>query len=365
MKTQLTTILFLAALAVTATAQEKKPMRPIDALKARYNELKEEALTCPDEAFEAKRDELLKFIASPGETNPLALVEFYVDVVRKDGHGIFDKPDVFALAKAAAGNDILARQKYCNARFDAFYWAMHGQGAGIDKSCSTEARLAFAEEVMANEVPTMRNKAREVKLDCLKELGRYDDCVAFLTDEIAKADSASTKTEVYIMLADFYIWSASRYFSDSDKPTLEKAVEVLRKATENPADYRDKRRYPANLVKLADLEWKLGRKVEARAALDKAEEFEKKVSADVAAKRGDFAFAEGDYATAADLWLPIANNWRWEKRVNLVRALYAAGRKAEAEPHLEFLSKNGNKYVRSFYAYALEQYRKENVPKPK
>ena len=359
MKKQLTPILLLSALAVAAMAQEKKPVRPIDALKARYNELKEEALTCPDEAFEAKRAELLKFIASPGETNPLALVEFYVDVVRKDNQGIFDKPDVFALAKTAAGSDVAARQKYCYARFDAFYWAMNGQGAGIDKAWSTEARLAFAEEVLADEGLNMRRKAREVKLDCLKQLGRYDDCVAFLNDEIAKADSPSTKTEVYAMLADFYVWNARRYFADSDKPTLEKAAEALRKATENPADYRDKRRYLANLVTLADLEWNLGRKAEARAALDRAEEFEKKVSADVASKRGDFAFAEGDYATAADLWLPIANNWRWEKRVNLVRALYAAGRKAEAEPHLEFLSKNGNKYVRTFYAYALEQYRKE------
>ena len=359
MKKQLTPILLLSALALAAMAQEKKHVRPIDALKARYYELKKEALTCPDEAFEAKRDEFLKFIVSPGETNPMALVEFYVDVVRKEDLGFCNKPDVFALAKAAAGNDIPARQKYCNARFNAFYWAMHGQGAGIDKAWSTEARLAFAEEILADEGLKMRGKAREEKLECLKQLGRYDDCVAFLNDEIANADSPSTKTDVYTMLSNFYMWNAGRYFADSDKPTLEKAAEALRKATENPATYRDKRRYPANLVTLAGLEWKLGRKAEARAALDKAEQFEKKVSADVASKRGDFAFAEGDYATAADLWLPIANNWRWEKRVNLVRALYAAGRKAEAEPHLEFLSKNGNKYVRTFYAYALEQYRKE------
>ena len=201
--------------------------------------------------------------------------------------------------------------------------------------------------------------ARDEKIECLKQLGRYGDCAAFITDEIAKADAPWAKTDLYAKLSDFYVWNAARYFSDPDKATLEKAAEAMRKATENPADYRDKRRYPANLVMLADLEWKLGRKVEARAALDKAEEFEKKVSADVAGKCGDFAFAEGDYAAAADFWLPVADKWRWEKRVNLVRALYAAGRKAEAEPHLEFLSKNGNKYVRTFYAYALEQYRKE------
>ena len=358
MKKQLAPILFLAVLGA-ALAQEKKPVRPIDLLKARYNELKEEALTCPDNAFKAKRAELLKFIASPGETNPLALVEFYVDVVRKDNQGIFEKPDVFALAKKVAGDNLAARQKYCHARFEAFRWAMIGHGAGIDKAWSTESRLAFAEEVMADETLNLRAAARDEKIECLKQLGRYGDCAAFITDEIAKADAPWAKTDLYAKLSDFYVWNAARYFSDPDKATLEKAAEAMRKATENPADYRDKRRYPDNLVKLADLEWKLGRKVEARAALDKAEEFEKKVSADVAGKRGDFAFAEGDYAAAADHWLPVADKWRWEKRVNLVRALYASGRKAEAEPHLEFLSKNGNKYVRTFYAYALEQYRKE------
>ena len=48
---------------------------------AKYRTLKEELLTCPENAFEAKRAEMLKFLADPGETNPVRLVEFYLDVV--------------------------------------------------------------------------------------------------------------------------------------------------------------------------------------------------------------------------------------------------------------------------------------------
>ena len=360
MKTPLFAILLSAAFAaVSSVADEPKPVRPIDALKARYEALKEEALTCPEEDFEARRAALVQFVDNPGETNRQVLVEFYLVVVNKDNQQIFDKPDCHALAWAAAGDNRAARQRCVRARFDSFKWAMMGRGAGIDKAWSSEARLAFAEEVMADESLDLCGLGRQEKIEALKMLGRYDDCEAFIKDEIAKSEKPHEKPERYAMLADFYIWSANRFFDDPDPATLAKAAEALRKATENPADYRDKRRYSRNLLQLADLEWKLGRKAEARAALDSIEAFEKKVSSDIASKRGDFAFAEGDYATAADLWLPLAENWRWEKRVNLVRALFAAGRKEEAIPHLEFLAKNGNKYVRPYYAYALEEARRE------
>lgn len=349
----------LAAACAMAAGGEQKPARPLDALKERYEALKETLLTCPDGEFEGRRDAMLDFIANPGETNREALVDFYCSVVRGDGQRIFDKPDCFALAKKAAGDNLAARQKYCRALFEAFRHATGRMDSGIDRKWSSEARLAFAEEVLADESLGMRDAAFSVKVEALKQLGRYDDCAAFINDEIAKRDAARDMVKLYAELADFYVWNARRYFSDPDPATLEKAAEALRTGTADVSAYQDKRRCAEHLVKLADLEWKLGHKAEARAALDKAETVGGKGGArDVATKRGDFAFSEGDYGTAADLWLPHAEKWPWQRRVNLVRALYAAGRKDEAEPHLEFLSKNAGKYVRRYYAYALDEYRK-------
>ncbi len=90
-------VVLVASLALTVVAAESPAV-------AKYRTLKEELLTCPESAFEAKRTEMLKFIADPGETNAVQLVEFYLDVVGRDTQGVFEKPDCWALAeKATAG----------------------------------------------------------------------------------------------------------------------------------------------------------------------------------------------------------------------------------------------------------------------
>lgn len=346
-------------LAVAAAAGDAKPANPLATLKERYATLKETLLTCPEEEFAAKRDEMLAFIANPGETNRGALVEFYCSVVRGDEQRIFDKPDCFALAEKAVGDDPAARQQYCRARLEAFRRAAGRLDSTLDRDWSAEARLAFAEEVLADESLGLRGTAFQAKVEALKQLGRNEDCVAFINGEIAKCDEDRRRVELLATLAEFYSWSARRYFSDPDPGTLEKAAEALRTATADIGAYQDKHRYASNLLRLADIELTLGHNAEARAALDKAEAADGKRSAsDIAARRGNVAFAEGDYAAAADLWLPYAEKWPWQRRVNLVRALYAAGRKDEAESHLEFLSKNAGKYVRAYYSYALSEYRK-------
>ena len=122
---------------------------------AKYRTLKEELLTCPENAFEAKRAEMLKFLADPGETNPVRLVEFYLDVVERDQQGIFEKPDCWALAEKASKLSAAARSKYCQNRFWMLGQSMHGKWGGtLDPKWSYEGRLKFAEEVMSDPLVT-------------------------------------------------------------------------------------------------------------------------------------------------------------------------------------------------------------------
>ncbi len=352
-----TALLILALSATAALAADPAPAQPID-LKQRYAALKSNILTCPDDAYDAGVKALRDFLANPGVTNENTLVDFYLNVVRKDPPPISEPPDCFALAKAAAGKNLLARQKYCHARFSAMRLAIITRRPVLNAKYSHEARLAFAEEVLADPSLQLAGVARYEKIEALRWLGRYDDAVAFAKAEIDRSKTPAEKLGIYRNLADFYAETAKRYMAPSDPATLAKAVETLSTATAMTNAYNASRTYALDLVKLAGWEWSLGRKEAAKATLEKAVAAEKQPCFDVIYLCGKFAYNEGDYEQAVKFWAPHANRFAPDRRILFVRALYALGRREEAVPHLEYLSKSANKILRPYYAYALEEYKK-------
>ena len=143
-----------------------------------------------------------------------------------------------------------------------------------------------------------------------------------------------------------------------DPATLAKAAEAMSAATALTNGYANARAYTLDLVSLAGWQWRLDRKAAAKATIEKAAASEKQPSYDVLYLRGKFAYDEKDYESAVKFWTPFAGRMNVDRRIFLVRSLYALGRKDEAAPHLEYLSKSANKILRPYYAYALEEYKK-------
>lgn len=335
---------------------------------AKYRTLKEELLTCPENAFEAKRAEMLKFLADPGETNPVRLVEFYLDVVERDQQGIFEKPDCWALAEKASKLSAAARSKYCQNRFWMLGQSMHGKWGGtLDPKWSYEGRLKFAEEVMSDPLVTdayLKSQARNYKFEALRLLGRDQELLAYFDAELAKAKTDAERAEVLNARAAYYLESAKRYQDKSEPSVLKKALADLAMTTVTNAVYRDKRDYGRKLVLKADIELQLGQLAEASVTLDRYfDEFPDNgaMRADVEAKLGEVAYAAKDYATAVRYWAPYVKGWRQNVPATerYVRALFALDRKREALPFLRTLAVHGDKYSKSYYKYALEELEKE------
>ena len=335
-----------------------------DALTERYQALKEELLTCEENVFAAKRDEMLGFLARPGETNALALVTFYLDVVNKDRQGVFAKPDCWALAEAVSRQSAAARRKYVQSRFWALNFSMQDRwGGAVDPAWTYEGRLAFAEEVMKDPlVPDCYAQARSAKFEALRLLGRDDELLAFFAAELAAATSPMARAALLNERADYYRAAARRYQDKSEPTLLAKARADLLETTESPDVYRDKREFGRRLVQLADVDIQLGDLYAARVALEKYVAVLPdggRMRAEVDVKLGEVAYAEKDYAEAVCLWAPYAKGWQRdiEKTERMARALFALGRKAEALPYLETLAARGNKYAKLYYKYALEELR--------
>ena len=334
---------------------------------AKYKALKEELLTCPESAFEAKRAEMLKFIANPGETNAAKLVEFYLDVVGRDTQGIFEKPDCWALAEKASKASVAARTKYCQSRFWSLNFAMRDRWGGtLDPKWSFEGRLKFAEEVMRDPLvgTLLHDQARGVKFEALRLLGRDKELLAYFDAELKSAKTDAERAAVLNARADYYLEAAKRYQDKSESSVLEKARADLAATTVTNGVYRDKRDFGRKLVLKADAELQLGLLKEANATLDRY--FEElpdngAMRMDVEVKLGEVAYAAKDYSAAVRCWAPYVRGWERNVKATerYVRALFALGRKREALPYLQVLARRGDKYSKFYYKYALEELEKE------
>ena len=320
--------LIVGALTLTVVAAESPTV-------AKYRTLKEELLTCPENVFEAKRAEMLKFLADPGETNPVRLVEFYLDVVNRDQQGIFEKPDCWALAEKASKLSAAARSKYCQNRLWMLGQTMRGRWGGtLDPKWSYEGRLKFAEEVMNDPLLNdayLKAQARNYKFEALRLLGRDRELLAYFDAELAKAKTDVERAEVLNARAAYYLESAKRYQDKSEPSVLKKALADLTATTVTNGVYRDKRDYGRKLVLKADVELQLGQLAEANATLDRYfDEFPDNgaMRKDVEVKLGEVAYAAKDYATAVRYWAPYVKGWKENVPATerYVRALFALGR---------------------------------------
>lgn len=356
--------LLFSALACAATAVCAAP--PPSPLQVKYDALKKELLECEDAQFEAKRAEMLDFLANPGETNALQLVNFWLDVARRDSQGVFEPPDYLALAFKASEGSPEARAKFYTEKLRLQRIAMAGgeRGGSLDPGMSHEARLATAEQAMADPlVPHLRGFARGEKVEALRLLGRDADLLKYLDGELAACKEDAERSVIYALRAGYYLESAKRFFDKPEPSVLSKAREDFARIVGAPELFRDKREYGRTLVKLADVDLKLGDYAAARADLAKYLDNPPdggKVVPEAEIKLGEVAYAEGRYDEAADLWLKHAAALRDVGQIEkLARALFATGRKAEALPHLETLAKRGDKYAKLYYKYALEELKRE------
>lgn len=341
---------FLTVLSATAAGRQS-------ALAERYNALKAELLTCEENVFEAKRAEMLKFIANPGETNADALVEFYLGVVNKDRQQIFEKPDCWALAEKCSHQSRRARGRYLGARL----WGMSFHAQSLDPRFTYEGYLAIAEETMKDPlVPDLYGVARGVKFEALRLLGRDRELLAFFESELAACKTDAERAVIRNARADYYLKAAQRWHDKSEPSLLKKAVADLAWTTQTNGYYRDAREFGRKLVLKGDAELQLGLHKVARATLMRYFDVFPDNGAmrrDVEVKLGEVAYAEKDYAMAVRYWAPYVKGWERDVKATerYVRALFALGRKREALPFMRVLARRGDKYSKFYYRYALEE----------
>lgn len=328
-----------------------------DEAKAEYAERLQDIRVCEDDQFETKRKELIAFILEPGITNCAQHVKFLLETVEKDAQRVFEKPDCWEIAEKLVRDDPTGRRFLVDSKIRMFNRYTADSRGFPSRRWSPEARLEFAEELLGTS--DFRNVGRTEKLAALQSLGMYDAFIAFAEEEIAKSERPADKISLLVRLAEFHKWSSKRYYSDPEPSELKKAVAAVERILSIEGAQKDRNARKAMIV-AAEAAYSLGEYAEVKRYVAMAGAFDgDRYAADRAAILAKTAYAEEDYGTAADIWLESLRKKGQADKPKLVKALYAADRRAEAVPFLEEMSRKGNKYKRDFYGYALKELRDE------
>ena len=332
-------------LAKYAKTEADAKASPMAKAKAKMSRLVLELRTCEDAAFDAKVQETRAFIESAGGLGtPDEKVEFLLTAAETGG--AFECPDVEKLAEAAAKGDAKARMRYvnmmlkrCRPARDDFTYAR-----------SNDRRLDIVEEAIKDPVlEKSRGDLELLRFEMLNDLGRREEAEKFALAKAEAAENAGMKRRWYAALASAYRAQARRYAEKPSPAILKKAEEMhlkmaaLAKDGKSPDDFLaiaqirlDSEDYAgAKEYVLKSRESKLNGKLQKQGELI----------------LGNAAYATEEWSEAADRFLPLFNAKGpndHAQTVRTVQALFAANRRAEAKPLVEWLSQEkGGRYKAS------------------
>ena len=332
----------LAGYAKTEADAKASPMAKA---KAKMSRLVLELRTCEDAAFDAKVKETRAFIEQAGGLDtPDAKVEFLLTAAETGG--AFECPDVEKLAEAAATGDAKARMRYvnmmlkrCRPARDDFTYAR-----------SNDRRLDIVEEAIKDPVlEKSRGDLELLRFEMLNDLGRREEAEKFALAKAEAAENAGMKRRWYAALASSYRAQARRYAEKPSPAILKKAEEMHLKMAALAKDGKS----PDDFLAIAQIRLDSGDYAGAKEYVLKSREG--KPSAKIQ-KQGELILGNAAYATeewseAADRFLPLFNAKGGNdhgQTVRTVQALFAANRRAEAKPLVEWLSQEkGGRYKAS------------------
>lgn len=338
-------------LAKYAATEADAKTSPLAKAKAKMARLVLEMRTCEDAELEAKIRESKAFIENGGD---LATADEKVEflLTAADAGGVFECPDVEALAAKAAKGDAKARMRYvemmlklCRPGRKDFTYAR-----------SNDRRLDIVDEALGD--PAMEKsvgKLEFLRFDVLRDLGRRDEAEKFALAKIA-AGNDGQKRSWYMKLADACRTDARRYAEAPSPVLLKKAEEMIEKAGAlNKGGLT-----PDDCLAIAQLRLDRDDLAGAREYVAKSRTDPKKVNGKLKRRGeiilGNAAYQAEEWSEAADRFLPLFNAKGGNdhaQTVRTVQALFAAGRRAEAKPLVQWLSEEkGGRYKASRAQFA-------------
>ena len=338
-------------LAKYAATEADAKASPMARAKAKMARLVLEMRTCEDAELEAKIRESRAFIENGGDLATAdGKVEFLLTAA--DAGGVFECPDVEALAAKAAAGDAKARMRYvemmlkrCRPGRKDFAYAR-----------SNDRRLDIVDEALKD--PVMEKSAGRLeflRFDVLRDLGRRDEAEKFALAKIA-AGNDGQKRGWYMKLADACRADARRYAEAPSPALLKRAEEMIAKA----GALNRNGLTPDDCLAIAQLRLDRDDLAGAREYVAKSRTDPKKVNGKLKSKGeivlGNAAYRAEEWSEAADRFLPLFNakgGNDHDQTVRTVQALFAAGRRAEAKPLVEWLSQEkGGRYKASRAQFA-------------
>ena len=333
------------ALAKYAKTEADAKASPMAKAKAKMSRLVLELRTCEDAAFDAKVKETRAFIESAGGLGTAdEKVEFLLTAAETGG--AFECPDVEKLAEAAAKGDAKARMRYvnmmlkrCRPARDDFTYAR-----------SNDRRLDIVEEAIKDPVlEKSRTDLELLRFEMLNDLGRREEAEKFALAKAEAAENAGMKRRWYGALASAYRAQARRYAEKPSPAILKKAEEMHLKMAALAKDGKS----PDDFLAIAQIRLDSGDYAGAKEYVLKSREgkLNGKLQKQGEVILGNAAYATEEWSEAADRFLPLFNAKGGNdhaQTVRTVQALFAADRRAEAKPLVEWLSKeSGGRYKAS------------------
>ena len=332
-------------LAKYAAVEADAKASPMAKAKAKMSRLVLELRTCEDAAFDAKVKETRAFIEQAGGLDtPDAKVEFLLTAAETGG--AFECPDVEKLAEAAAKGDAKARMRYvnmmlkrCRPARDDFTYAR-----------SNDRRLDIVEEAIKDPVlEKSRGDLELLRFEMLNDLGRREEAEKFALAKAEAAENAGMKRRWYAALASAYRAQARRYAEKPSPTILKKAEEMHLKMAALAKDGKSPDDFLAIAQIRLDSEDYAGAKEYVLKSRESKLNGKQQKQGEVIL--GNAAYATEEWSEAADRFLPLFNAKGGNdhgQTVRTVQALFAANRRAEAKPLVEWLSQEkGGRYKAS------------------
>lgn len=343
-------------IAAGLSEKEKSADRPLQRAVAGYDRRRLEMLVCEEKDFPAAEKALEEFINDPG-LECVDYVSFLLDTVASDyplrrGELIrmADKRATASTNKAdRVGFYSAVMRKYLVPEYRS--WVVKE-----DPELSNDAFFSYVERAEKDPMVEDKEMVASWKADALVKLCRNDEAEAILRGLVEKADEK--KKPIYVeKLANFYLASAERFYSDPDPALRRKAVEMF-EYKNSLSKNGDRKAIAALIPVLLSLgDWQKAKCwIDADVALQK----DQKPSQSDILWYGDVAYGEKKWREASSWYSQYtAGNADWQVLHKMARAHYADGNFELAHASLtNALKKCRNRYERPHLQFEIDRVEK-------
>ena len=330
--------------------------RTAEKLRARYELMKWELLTCEEKDYADKEKEMIEFLSDPGETPPADFVAFLLGTVHRDRETPYRRIDVFAVADKVSRTEMKARWQYFRSRLQAILsLKQNWTWRSLDRETSFERALELVAEC-ESEPETVKGHELDLfkfRFAALVALAKYEEAEALAEKTLALNDP---KISPYVLpvLGDYYRDRAKRYYDDDEPSVLRKAEAAYAKYVSLPDISKKMTQIYFNALKsLGEVRLQLGDFAGARSAAEtlKASRRPGADNRDADTLLADVAFASGDYSRAAELFAALREPEKkkeldGKRLINYAIALKVLGRRDECLKIIEAAKAKNGKYIR-------------------